>query len=83
MPLLSEEQALGVIVIRRLEARPLTATQVAALESFADQAAIAIAHARLFHARSARGAGARAATGAILRVIASSPTTVDPCLTPS
>ena len=48
VPLVGEERVLGVITIRRSEARPFTAAQIAALESFADQAAIAIGHARLF-----------------------------------
>ena len=77
VPLLSEERVSGVIVIRRLEARPFTAAQIAALESFADQAAIAIAHARLFQ-EVTEALERERATGAILRVIASSPTTVDP-----
>ena len=77
VPLVSEERALGVIVIRRLEARPFTTEQIAALESFADQAAIAIGHARLFH-EVTEALERERATGAILRVIASSPTTVDP-----
>ena len=77
VPLLSEERVLGVIVIRRSEARPFTAGQIAALESFADQAAIAIAHARLFQ-EVTEALERERATGAILRVIASSPTTVDP-----
>ena len=77
VPLVSEDRVLGVIAIRRSEARPFTAGQIAALESFADQAAIAIGHARLF--QEVTGALERErATGAILRVIASSPTTVDP-----
>ena len=77
MPLVSEERVLGVIVIRRAEARPFTAGQIAALESFADQAAIAIGHARLFQ-EVTEALERERATGAILRVIASSPTTVDP-----
>src|SRR5262249_53665502 len=35
VPLVSQERVLGVIVIRRTEARPFTPEQVAALESFA------------------------------------------------
>ena len=77
VPLVSEERVLGVIVIRRSEARPFTAGQIAALESFADQAAIAIGHARLFQ-EVTEALERERATGAILRVIASSPTTVDP-----
>ena len=77
VPLVSEDRVLGVIVIRRAEARPFTAAQIAALESFADQAAIAIGHARLFQ-EVTEALERERATGAILRVIASSPTTVDP-----
>ena len=77
VPLVSEDRVLGVIAIRRSEARPFTVGQIAALESFADQAAIAIAHARLFQ-EVTEALERERATGAILRVIASSPTTVDP-----
>src|SRR5262249_18526671 len=49
VPLVSEARVLGVILIRRPEARAFTPEQIAALESFAEQAAIAIGHARLFH----------------------------------
>ena len=77
VPLVSEGQALGVIVIRRSEAGPFSPAQVSALESFAYQAAIAIGHARLFQ-EVAEALERERATGAILRVIASSPTTVDP-----
>jgi hypothetical protein len=79
VPLVSEERTVDVIVIRRSEARPFTAVQIAALESFADQAAIAIGHARLFQ-EVTEALERERATGAILRVIASSPTTVDPVL---
>ncbi len=77
VPLVSEERVLGVIVIRRSEPRPFTAGQIAALESFADQAAIAIGHARLFQ-EVTEALERERATGAILRVNASSPTTVEP-----
>ena len=77
VPLVSEGQVLGVIVIRRSEAGPFSPAQVSALESFAYQAAIAIGHARLFQ-EVAEALERERATGAILRVIASSPTTVDP-----
>jgi serine phosphatase RsbU (regulator of sigma subunit) len=48
-PLLREEDAIGVILISRLEVRPLTDKQMALLKTFADQAAIAIEHVRLFN----------------------------------
>jgi GAF domain-containing protein len=77
VPLVTEERVLGVIAIRRSEVREFTAGQIAALESFADQAAIAIGHARLFQ-EVTEALERERATGAILRVIASSPTMVDP-----
>ena len=77
VPLVSEERVLGVITIRRAVVRAFTAAQIAALESFADQAAIAIGHARLFQ-EVTQALEREQATGGILRVIAGSPTTVEP-----
>ncbi len=47
-PLLRAGKAIGAILIRRLEVRPLTDNQVALLKTFADQAAIALENVRLF-----------------------------------
>jgi len=49
VPLLRGNQALGAILLRRREVRPFSAKQIALLGTFADQAAIAIENARLFH----------------------------------
>ncbi|HZO68927.1 MAG TPA: ATP-binding protein [Kribbellaceae bacterium] len=49
-PLLRNGAALGAILIRRFEAVPFVDEQIRLLESFADQAVIAIENARLFSA---------------------------------
>jgi two-component system, NtrC family, sensor kinase len=47
-PLLRKGVAIGCIVVRRTEVRPFSATHIKLLETFADQAAIAIENVRLF-----------------------------------
>jgi signal transduction histidine kinase len=48
VPLLQRDRAIGVLTMLRYEVRPFTAQQIALLETFADQAVIAIENARLF-----------------------------------
>src|SRR5262249_23644762 len=85
-PLLRQGTAIGTITLRRLEAKPFTQEQIRLLEVFADQAVIAIENARLFDEAQARNAELsealeqQTATGAILGVIAASPTDIGPVL---
>jgi signal transduction histidine kinase/CheY-like chemotaxis protein/putative methionine-R-sulfoxide reductase with GAF domain len=48
IPLLSDGQPLGTIAVLRAEHRPFTESEIVLMESFADQAVIAIQNARLF-----------------------------------
>ena len=85
VPILKGEDLLGVMMIYHLEGiRPFTEKQIAFVETFADQAAIAIENARLFEAEQERtreltkSLQQQTATSEVLRVISTSSSELEP-----
>src|SRR5262249_18131766 len=90
-PLLRQGLALGAITIRRTQVRAFAESEIRLLETFADQAVIAIENVQLFtelqeknraltqaHAQVTEALEQQTATSEILRVISSSPSDVQP-----
>src|ERR1700692_2723810 len=79
VPLLREGESIGAIVLRRIEVHPFSEKQIGLLQTFADQAVIALGNVRLFEEVQARTEDLResleqqTATSEVLQIISSTP----------
>src|SRR5215467_98772 len=93
VPLLRENVAIGALQLRRLEVRPFSDKEVQLLQTFADQAVIAIENVRLFtelqdknraltqaHAQVIEALDQQTATSEVLKVISRSTFHLEPVL---
>ncbi len=79
LPLVRDDECIGVLALGRLKAGAFAEGEIALAQSFVDQAVIAIANVRLFN-ETKQALERQTATAEILRVIAESPGDVQPVL---
>jgi GAF domain-containing protein/signal transduction histidine kinase len=86
VPLLRENESIGAIVLRRAEVQPFSDKQITLLQTFADQAVIALGNVRLFEEVEAKTSELtetleyQTATADVLNVISRSPNSLQPVM---